>query len=103
VQQPFGWTGREYDRATGLYHLRAREYDPNAARFMQEDPIWLKAGDHNVYRYVANNPMKYTDPSGMMLIEYGCMAQFAQGPRDKPEDDICGWDGDGISNRKAPG
>jgi hypothetical protein len=40
-----------------------RDYDPNTGRFMQEDPIWLNAGDHNVYRYVGNNPLKYTDPA----------------------------------------
>jgi hypothetical protein len=47
---------------------------------MQEDPVWLNAGDHNVYRYTWNNPVKYTDPSGLSVgIEYGCMAQLAQG------------------------
>jgi RHS repeat-associated protein len=79
VQQPFGWTGREYDRVTGLYHHRRRDYDPNTGRFMQEDPIWLNAGDHNVYRYTANNPVKYTDPSGTDAIGYACMSQFAVG------------------------
>ena len=80
MQQPFGWTGREYDRATGLYHLRNRDYDPNTGRFIQEDPIWLNAGDHNVYRYTWNNPVKYTDPSGLSVgVEYGCLGNFAIG------------------------
>jgi RHS repeat-associated protein len=80
VQQPFGWTAREYDRTTGLYHLRNRDYDPNTGRFMQEDPVWLNAGDHNVYRYTWNNPVKYTDPSGLSVgIEYGCLSDFGMG------------------------
>ena len=33
--QPFRFTGREYDRTTGLYHLRHREYDPISGRFMR--------------------------------------------------------------------
>jgi len=33
-------------------------------RFLQEDPIWLNAGDHNVYRYTWNNPVNWTGPDG---------------------------------------
>ncbi len=80
VKQPFRFTGREYDRATGLYHYRAREYDANTGRFIQEDPIFFNSGDLNNYRYVWNNPMAWTDPSGMAVgIEYGCLAVFAVG------------------------
>ena len=40
-------------------------------RFIQEDPIGTK-DDINLYRYVANNPMKYTDRYGKekVLIRY---------------------------------
>ncbi|MEQ1698412.1 MAG: RHS repeat-associated core domain-containing protein [Hyphomicrobiaceae bacterium] len=73
--QPFRYTGRMYDTTTGLYHYRAREYDPSVGRFMQEDPIWLESGDANVYRYVANNPLKYRDPSGLNAApEYATMS-----------------------------
>jgi RHS repeat-associated protein len=34
----FLFTGRELDPATGLYHLRARWYDPAPGRFISEDP-----------------------------------------------------------------
>ena len=53
VEQPFRFTGREYDRFTKLYHYRAREYDPVSGRFLQEDPIWFSARDMNVYRTAA--------------------------------------------------
>ena len=65
LAQPLRYTGREYDAATGLYHYRARAFDPSTGRFLQEDPIWFEAGDLNVYRYTWNNPTNWTDPSGM--------------------------------------
>jgi RHS repeat-associated protein len=35
---PFQYTARESDTETGLYYYRARYYDPNAGRFLSEDP-----------------------------------------------------------------
>ena len=64
--QPFGYTGRERDRATGLYHYRARAYDPETGTFLQEDPIGLAGGDMNLSRYVGSNPIGYSDPSGLI-------------------------------------
>ena len=34
----FRFTGREEDAESGLYHYRARAYDPAAGRFLQPDP-----------------------------------------------------------------
>ena len=65
VEQPFRFTGREWDEAAKLYHYRARAYDPSTGVFIQEDPIWFEAGDLNVQRYVWNNPLTYTDPTGL--------------------------------------
>ena len=39
-------------------------YDPTMGRFLQEDPIGLKGGDANFYRYCRNDPINATDPSG---------------------------------------
>ena len=66
VEQPFQYTGREWDEATGLYHYRARAYDAETGRFLQEDPIWFQSDDLNVYRYVLNNPTNLVDPSGLV-------------------------------------
>ncbi len=77
--QPFGYTGREYDADTGLYHYRAREYDPVAGRFLQEDPIWYASGDMNVYRYVLSNPVRYIDPYGHEAIGYARAASIGVG------------------------
>ena len=71
LDQPFAYTGREWDAATGLYHYRARAYDAETGRFLQEDPIGFAAGDLNIYRYVLSNPLSYTDPSGLVAATEG--------------------------------
>ncbi len=73
---PFAFTGREYDRETGLYFYRARYYDPRTGRFISEDPIGFAAGDTNLNRYVANSPSYATDPTGL---------QEREKPEEKPE------------------
>ncbi|CAD6877438.1 Rhs-family protein [Methylomonas albis] len=40
-----------------------RYYDPNAGRFIHQDPIGLEGGS-NVYRYVPN-PVNWIDPFGL--------------------------------------
>ena len=59
----FLFTGREWDAETGLYHYRARAYDPYLGRFLQRDPI----ESINLYTYVANNPIIWTDPLGLRM------------------------------------
>lgn len=63
----YGYTGRELDSLTGLMHYRARWYDPQQGRFMSEDPIGFDGG-LNLYGYVGNSPMMYTDPSGQIAF-----------------------------------
>jgi len=60
-----GYTGRELDSETGLYYYRARYYDPEIGRFLNEDPLGFAAGDVNFYAYVSNNPVNGNDPSGL--------------------------------------
>ena len=59
------YTAREYDADTGLQYNRARWYDAKVGRWLSEDPIGFDAGDHNLYRYVANGATNATDPSGL--------------------------------------
>lgn len=58
------FTGREFDSETWLYYYRARYYSPDLGRFISRDPIGI-ADNINLYAYVGNNPIEYTDPSGM--------------------------------------
>jgi len=61
----FGYTGRPIDEKTGLSDYRARWYDANTARFINEDPSGFKGGDTNLFRYVGNDPLDRVDPSGL--------------------------------------
>jgi RHS repeat-associated protein len=61
----FGFTGREFDSESHLYYYRARYYAPGIGRFLSADPIGFDSKDSNFYRYVFNNPLKYTDPQGL--------------------------------------
>jgi len=61
----YGFTGRQLDAESGLYHYRARVYDAGTARFLQPDPIGFEGGDSNLYRYVRNRPLMYRDPMGL--------------------------------------
>jgi RHS repeat-associated protein len=58
---PFSFTGEPVD-ANGLTHLRARYYAPSIGRFFQLDPSWQ---DQNLYAYGRDNPLRYSDPSGL--------------------------------------
>jgi len=60
------YTGRELDLETGLYYYRARYYHPHLGRFLTRDPILYSAGDQNLYRYVASDPILLSDPSGLI-------------------------------------
>lgn len=61
----YQFTGREFDKFTGLQYSRARYYDPNLGRFISEDPIGLAGGDVNLYGYVRNLPVNRKDPLGL--------------------------------------
>ena len=63
------FTGREND-ATGLYFYRQRYYSPVLQRFISEDPVGIKGGI-NLYAYVANDPVNFSDPLGQWPTRYG--------------------------------
>jgi RHS repeat-associated protein len=62
-----GFTDQERDRSTGFYNYDARQYDPEASRFISPDSLLPNPYDPqqlNRYAYARNNPLKYVDPSG---------------------------------------
>ena len=48
----------------GLDSYKARFYDPQIGRFMTPDPAGMVDGP-NLYAYVLNDPVNFTDPSGL--------------------------------------
>jgi RHS repeat-associated protein len=65
VEQPYTYTGREFDPESGLYYYRERFYDPRAGIFLQKDPLGVRAVGPNLYSYVLQNPVRYNDPFGL--------------------------------------
>ncbi len=51
-----------------MYWYRSRWYDPEIGCFIQPDTIVPERGNPQSlsrYAYVLNNPLRYTDPTGM--------------------------------------
>jgi RHS repeat-associated protein len=61
----YKFSSREFDAETGLQYNRARYYQVDVGRWLNEDPLRFGAGDANLYRYVGNNATNATDPGGM--------------------------------------
>jgi RHS repeat-associated protein len=66
---PFAFTGQYLDSPTGLYHLRARQYDPTIGRFTAVDPVAqsITSPCVNAYTYGRDNPLRFVDPSGKIV------------------------------------
>lgn len=75
---PYKFTAKEQDEETGLYYYGARYLDAKYSRWLSVDPAvgeymsGSSAGggiydsiNFNLYHYAGNNPIKYTDPTGM--------------------------------------
>jgi len=71
----FAYTGRAFDRATGLQNNLNRWYDAKVGRWASEDPIGFNGKDTNVSRYVGNSPTNATDPRGLVPLRI-CVAIY---------------------------
>ena len=68
LENPLRYTGAYQDSTSGdgNYFLNARNYDPGTGRFDSRDPLPSGRGATSAYTYAANNPLAYTDPTGML-------------------------------------
>lgn len=72
VAQPVGTTsanpqrfpGQQYDAASATHYNFMRDYDPGTGRYLESDPIGLKAGA-NTYAYVDGDPVGKWDFLGL--------------------------------------
>jgi RHS repeat-associated protein len=114
---PFGFTG-EWTDPTDLVFLRARYYQPGQGRFTSRDPFSgfpIAPATLHPYLYAANNPLRYTDPSGEVLpflaivalaalAGGGAAALFEYGSQIHHNMKNCGmgfWDGANLRNHDA--
>ncbi|MFT4046644.1 MAG: RHS repeat-associated core domain-containing protein [Solimonas sp.] len=77
VDDKIGYTGHAYDNETGLTYMQARFYDAEVGRFLSPDPAGFSDQSpftFNRYSYAANNPYRYTDPTGMESAMIACGA-----------------------------
>lgn len=65
------FTGELFDRGTGLYHLRARQYDPGLGRFTTRDPLAPMIKDPYIasYVYARNSPTSLVDRNGLSATQ----------------------------------
>jgi RHS repeat-associated protein len=72
----FSYTGREWDADAELFYYRHRWYDAKLGQFISQDPIGFQAEDPNLRRYVGNDVLVNTDPSGLQSV-VGLPVQWA--------------------------
>ncbi len=65
IDEAFAFTGRWFDKQSGLQNNLNRWYDPSIGRWLSEDPIGFAGDPSNVYRPMGNAPTVFTDPSGL--------------------------------------
>jgi RHS repeat-associated protein len=71
---PFRYRGYYYDKETKLYYLNSRYYDPETGIFISPDNplnLFITAAfpfGANLYAYCLNNPVMYTDSTGMSIF-----------------------------------
>jgi RHS repeat-associated protein len=83
----------EYQDPTGLYYLRARQYDPTIGRFNTLDPLPPTIGNAYLssYVYADDRPTVLVDPSGMGPLapsdDGQCLASQAASTGDEESED----------------
>ncbi|MTD56099.1 RHS repeat-associated core domain-containing protein [Amycolatopsis pithecellobii] len=75
-----GFLGKPQDTNTGLTDVGARNYDSTTGRFASVDPLLTLSNPQsgNGYTYSADNPLTYSDPSGLIIQIDGRPAPIGQ-------------------------
>ena len=73
VTNPWRFAGGYFDSSTGLYKFGTRYYNPGFGRWSQQDPVRGQLNDPtslNRYVYAGDDPVNFTDPSGMSSDDF---------------------------------
>ncbi|MCC5932094.1 MAG: hypothetical protein JJU28_22805 [Cyclobacteriaceae bacterium] len=66
------YQGKEYQDDIGLdiFDFHARAYDPIIVKTWQQDPMSNLYYSHSPYSWLKGNPLRYIDPTGMVIDDY---------------------------------
>ncbi len=73
---PFRYRGLRTDAVSGFVMFSYRHYDPSTKRFLTRDPLGYADGS-NLYAYVHNNPLRYSDDTGLKALYGPCMCHIS--------------------------
>ena len=65
---PYLFNAKEFDEETGMYYYGARYYEPKLSLWMSVDPLEEKYYNSSSYAYCNNNPIRFIDPDGRIVI-----------------------------------
>jgi RHS repeat-associated protein len=94
--------GKERDQESGNDYFGARYYASSMGRFMSPDPSGLDYADFsnpqtlNLYAYAVNNPLRYIDPTGLVLCDYGSSDQGGEDYEDADDNNECTSNGGSV-------
>ena len=75
---PYKFNGKELDDETGNYYYGARYYNPKWSIWLSVDPLANKYPGWSPYVYTHNNPLRFTDPTGMSADDVIIKGEQAQ-------------------------
>lgn len=67
---PLRLPGQYLDAESGLHYNYFRNFEPGTGRYIEPDPLGLRAGP-SLYSYVLGNPLGFFDPWGLLRVCYG--------------------------------
>lgn len=105
IANKYLYNGKELQEETGWLDYGARFFDPSLGRFNTLDPLAELMSSWNPYHYTYNNPINFTDPTGM--IPAGKPEEERQRSRILPDFNPCicessGGGGNGGKENEGP-